>query len=205
MQRGINFRVASGDVDHNWWHRAVFNCWYIFCLQSLTRESITVGRISYAKFWELQYPSERWLIYLCIFLFAITDICLSTGWILIFRIYRHLIWWVIYEFWFSQEFVVISLCWNFSFLPQVLTWFPTKSRHHNYMVHSTFFAADFAIRFSDVFSSSFYLYFRNFYVIQQLLCRTKFATQDDYTSNNFLHLSANIQFSKKFRKTAISA
>ena len=42
-----------------------------------------------------------------------------------------------------------------------------------------------------------FLLLRNCYVIQQLLCRTKFATQDDYTSNNFLHLSANIQFLKK--------
>ena len=87
IQRSI-FRsfssVASGDVDHSWWHCAIMNRWYIFCLQiSISGvESFSAGFLAIfckAKFRELRYPSERWLICLCFALFAITDIYLSTG------------------------------------------------------------------------------------------------------------------------------
>ena len=70
-----------------------------------------------------------------------------------------------YKFWFSQEFVVISLCWNCIFSPQVLTWFPSRSRHHNHMLHATFLQQILSSGYFFVFSASFYLYFRNCIVI----------------------------------------
>ena len=94
MQHWVNFRVASGppvDGIVLFWIAdivSVFRVWF-------GNQSLLVGYSNSGN----QYLSDRWQIYLCFFLFAITDICLSTGWILIFRIYRNLIWWVINNFW----------------------------------------------------------------------------------------------------------